>query len=360
MENQPAGRSRIAYVALCIVLTGCGTAIGDNESSATATPSSTTVTTSEVVIASTSTTPATTAAVPETTTTWIGPNPVVLAVTKTAGLEYMDQPKGWHKPVMDVFAADGAGPWPVVVLFHGDPSAVANWHMESLARHLAERGAVVFNTNWGSREPYGTHEREQLSGQGPCAYWYAHENAETYGGDPTDISLAGFSAGANMAAATVMYGGGEDLGCAARPVPIEPSKVVYFEGDTLLSPVWDQALRADPTLYTDLTPWRYINDYAGPPIHFLIDRQTAAAYTAPSTDDYLNLRDPNSELRADLAAMGALDDGVLDIGEGTTLFHRRLLDAGTPTTLTWIDHAVHRLSPPAIDAITQLLLADNA
>ena len=78
-------------------------------------------------------------------------------------------------------------------------------------------------------------------------HWYAHENAETHGGDPTDISLAGFSAGANMAAATVMYGGGEDLGCAARPVPIEPSKVVYFEGDTLLSPVWDQALRADPS-----------------------------------------------------------------------------------------------------------------
>jgi hypothetical protein len=282
-------------------------------------------------------------------------------VETTSDVPYMVDIDGWRRSVMDVHAPAGGGPWPVAILYHPDPTFNTKITMRRLATHLAASGMVVFNVNWGATGRLDDRWGDVFEGQAPCIYWFAAQEAEAYGGDPTDISLVGFSGGATMATATAMFGGNTDLGCLARRVEVAPRRVVAFEGDFLLAPWWDQALRNDPNMYSRATVWAYIDTYDGAPIHFLLDKRTATAdnysVSGPGSNigDFMALRDADGSLTADLAAIGALDDEDLDLTEFSTLFHHRLTEAGKPSSITWINDGVHRLSPGAITAIADLL-----
>ena len=53
---------------------------------------------------------------------------------------------------LDVYAPAKAGPWPVVVMFHGAPGsdpATDRGYLSENARRVAELGFVVFNASWG-------------------------------------------------------------------------------------------------------------------------------------------------------------------------------------------------------------------
>jgi hypothetical protein len=141
--------------------------------------------------------------------------------------------------------------------------------------------------------------------------------------------------------------------------------VVAFEGDFLLgSPWWDAGLAADPEFFSRAAVWDHIDAYDGAPIHVLVDHRTALSSTyaisgfGATIDEFMALRDPDGSLTADLRDLGALDDGDIDLTEFNVLFHHRLTEAGTPTSLTWIDAATHRFTNDAFDAIVDLLAAE--
>ena len=290
------------------------------------------------------------------------------AYAKTEDVRYMADQDGLHPPLMDIYAPDGSGPSPVVVLYHPDPTYNTKRDMDRLAKALAEGGMVVFNTTWGGSGRSGESEGWEavFMGEGPCSYWFAHQEAETYGGDPSDISLVGFSGGGNMAVAVAMYGGSLDLGCHAQPMLVEPSRVVAFEGDFLMAPWWDEAITTDPSFYADWAVWEHIDAYEGAPIDILADRKTAeaASYTVTglgsTVEDFLSLRDDEGSITADLTTIGALADDNLDLTEFNTLFHYRLEQAQKPTSLTWIDEGAHTMSWTAVDAITELLKGSSS
>ncbi len=59
---------------------------------------------------------------------------------------------------MDVYKPTEGGPWPVVVMWHGQPASLdasnsARLGMGPLAAAVAEQGAVVFNASYGAATP---------------------------------------------------------------------------------------------------------------------------------------------------------------------------------------------------------------
>ncbi len=347
-------RVRLVLVAILVASSGCGSASSDEKPVASV-PSSVAATSTPTTVPST-TAPSLPAAKP-------------YEVETARDLVYQESRPGLHKPLVDVYAPTTEGPWPVVITYHAHPLYNTKANTSSLARYLAEQGAVVFNPTWGGTAVDNEYLRGVL--EGPCAYWYAVEHAAEYGGNPDDVTVVGFSGGGFVLGVEAMHSEdqAESPGCAAPSNPVDFSSLVLFEGDHLLAPWWDDNLRDDPTLYRDITVWDYIDGYAGYPIHFLLDEQTAQdhktysveALLGPGTstvDDYLELRDPQGDLRETLEQIGAFDDGQLNLTEFSLLFHEKLIEAGHPSTVTWIDAASHSISTEAKEAIAEIIFGE--
>jgi acetyl esterase len=100
---------------------------------------------------------------------------------------------------LDVWApaAPAAAPRPAVIYIHGGGFRIlsknTHWMM---ARAFAEQGFVVFNINYrlGPEHPYPTPLEDAAA-----ALAWVHAHAAEYGADPANITIAGESAGANLA-----------------------------------------------------------------------------------------------------------------------------------------------------------------
>ena len=90
---------------------------------------------------------ATTSSVAAPTTTQAGPEIEIIR-----DVPYLAQQReGWDPPLLDVYAPQQTGPWPLVVMLHGaartrDIPTTPTW-----ATKVAQRGAVVFVPDWGRR-----------------------------------------------------------------------------------------------------------------------------------------------------------------------------------------------------------------
>lgn len=102
-----------------------------------------------------------------------------------------------------VWAPDAEGSWPVVFAVPGSSGKAQD--LEVLATELAQRGVVVFGTDW--RTTRGAPELQQ---DVECGYRFIRTVADQYGGDLTQpVTIAGFSMGATAA---VNHGLGADYG----------------------------------------------------------------------------------------------------------------------------------------------------
>jgi acetyl esterase/lipase len=198
-------------------------------------------TTATTVRPTTTTTRATTTTtVPPTTTSTTAPARHV-AFTSTLSL--------------DVYGSTG----PTVVLFHGGgwiagtPDDIA-----PLARTIAESGAVVFNA------PY----RLMLDGGGfpmtfedaACAVRFAAAQSVEYGGDPSQLVVVGYSAGAQIAALVALAADTFDGDCLVEMNDTLPTTLVGLAGpyDTdALGPLMIPFFGTDPEV--DPEPWRLGN-----------------------------------------------------------------------------------------------------
>lgn len=333
-------------VFLAIALTLMVAACADEDSSPETAPTAQSITTTTV--ASTTTVPPVIAG--ETIESW-GP------------FTYMEQPNGWYQePAVDVYAPVAEGPWPVVAVYHGNGEDKSG--MEAAAIALAESGLVVFNFTWGGGAP-GSEYKDAVLKQGPCTLWYTIEHAAAYGGDTSNLSLFGFSAGADMATGIAMKGGPGEVDCAAAPTDLVPVRIISGEGDYFLAPDWNRVLDLDPEVAEVLPPWLYIDTYAGPPIHLMFDELSRAALAVGdvpegSLEDFIALRDVDGTLASDLEASGALDDNVLDWGETTQYLHDRLIESGATATLTWTSYGIHELGPEMMTTTINLAGGDPA
>jgi dienelactone hydrolase len=99
---------------------------------------------------------------------------------------------------LDVYAPKDSGNWPVVVFLPGLNDLKRGFIRESQV--IAERGAIVYTLNWPT---WLVDLAERENGKGfremyevvACGIRYAKATASDYGGDPSHVTLIGFSYG---------------------------------------------------------------------------------------------------------------------------------------------------------------------
>jgi acetyl esterase/lipase len=104
---------------------------------------------------------------------------------------------------LDVYAPEEAGTWPVIVFLHGYEGNKE--YFAPLSQAMVEQGAVVFTVNWPTWIPdlaarengKGFRETSEVLS---CAIRFARATASDYGGDPSQVTLVGFSYGASYGA----------------------------------------------------------------------------------------------------------------------------------------------------------------
>jgi hypothetical protein len=155
-------------VAASLFALSCGGEDTDSDSTTTAAP---------VTLSTTSSTTSATAAIA---------GPVAVEVTEDLDVT--------SSRTMDVYEPTEGGPWPVVVMWHGQPASLdapnsERRDMAPLAAVVAEQGAVVFNVSYGATTP-----AEFVNDTG-CSLQLAVESAADFGGDPERVVVVGNSFG---------------------------------------------------------------------------------------------------------------------------------------------------------------------
>lgn len=249
----------------------------------------------------------------------------------------------------DVIAPTDGGPWPTVVVFHGDPRGVSKESHRSDATEIAEHGRVVFLPAWGDT----THSLsdpaaidgtwDMLVQEITCAVVFAQAHTEEYGGDPDHITLYGLSAGGN---AVLMAGlaGAEPLDtCRASGPTISPEALVPIDADWVLGGGWDSQLSENPEAFYSFTPWRYLDGSQDVRIDVMVteDQSLVRSVDPDPATSWLSYRHPDIDLPAELEAMGFLDDGDFSLIESGEYAHAMLIDAGYDATLVAMPGARH-------------------
>ncbi len=264
---------------LALVATACG----DGESGATPSPAATTAPTEQATAA-------------------LSPVPSTIEVTE--GVAYTSTQK------LDVYAPTEPGPWPVVVVLHGAPGSKAD--LAALSEAIAQQGAVVFNADWRDVIPKFLEATEDMA----CVVRFARASAADYGGDPTRVTLLGWSAGGASGAVVALAGDDFEGDCLVSGDSGLPDAFVGIAGGYNFAIDGEAAFLKED----DLETWEAINPYS----HI----------------------GSNPELRVRLVHGDA--DGTVSVEESIQ-FQQALEDAGYDVTLTVLEGAGHRIVVPTVD-----------
>lgn len=173
---------------------------------------------------------------------------------------------------LDVYTSGEPGNWPVVVFLHG-----YGGNKEGLAatsQAIADQGAVVFTADWPALLPDHAGLRNgsdcrAVSEVLSCAIRYARSTAADHGGDPSNVTLVGVSAGATFGSWVALTG--EDLDraweefAAARGGPPPQVECAVAEGSADVDAFVGIAGNydyAEPLRKRDPDLWEIISPYA--------------------------------------------------------------------------------------------------
>jgi dienelactone hydrolase len=267
---------------------------------------------------------------------------------------------------LDVYAPATAGPWPVVVMFHGAPGsdpAIDRGYMAEKARRVADLGFVVFNASWG-HQPGASLDRptfedlQAVGSQAACAVEFARAHAAKYGGDPSTMLVFGASGGAHAAAMATFSRPAPTAGCPGGTTLGAIDALVTWEGNWLLSvntPDWDGALAEDPRVMDAVTPWSHLAEHKDQRVVMLVSEDPNVSLRAEfpgliverpvgdpwAADSWLAVRDPSGDLRRQLEANGAFADGTIGFADSQQLLYSVLKAQGNPVTLDVMPDSSH-------------------
>jgi acetyl esterase/lipase len=255
--------------------------------------------------------------------------------------------------VLDVYAPTKAGPWPVVVMFHGGGGDKGD--LNTHARRVADLGFVVFNANFGAGLQPSTaltyDEARASTSQAACAVEFARAHAAEYGGDPATMIVFGYSAGATVGAFVAFARPEPTAGCLGGATLGAIDSLVTRDGDLLLQPTyvgWDERLAADPRVMDAITPWTYLAEHKDQKVVMLASETPTGNLDndRPLPDPeamnaFFTPRDPTGVLRRQVEANGALSDGILDLREVQELLFSVLKAQGSPVSLDVLPGSTH-------------------
>jgi hypothetical protein len=360
VESRIMGRLLIGLAGISL-LAGCAAGTTPLPSSATSAPPDAAA--AEVVtpaptprVTATPTSSSTPALIPSSTaqpapiatvTSAPTPTPAVVAITDLA---YGAATALLKAGMLDVYAPAGAGPWPVVVMFHGDPTSISKEYLREYARRVAGLGFVVFVPAWGDG-PDGqaalvTYDTlRAVNAEAACAVAFAQTHAAACGGDPATMIVFGHSAGAERAAMVAFARPAPAAGCLGGTTLGAVDAAVLWEGDWVMGGPMDAVFAVDPRVLDVATPWKYlakhrdlkvvmlVSSNPGVPDHAFGDAQAAAAWVAA--------RDPSGVLGNQLEVSGALADGSLSLVENQQLLFSVLKAQGNPASLDVMPGSTH-------------------
>ncbi len=262
------------------------------------------------------------------------------------------EPFSAESGLVDVIAPTVEGPWPTVVVFHGDPRfATKTWH-RSDAGQIAEQGRVVFLPSWGHTTSAAVADMglqsvwEMTVQELSCAVLYAKAHTEEYGGDPEHITLYGLSAGGNAVLMAGLAGADPLESCSVSGGPVQPQALVPIDADWTLGGSWDTQIQQNPEVFYALTPWRHLDGSQDIPIHVTV-AENPGSYTRSvepdPTTSWLSYRHNDIDLPADLDARGFLADGEFSLKESSEYAVEILHEAGYQAKLVVMPGATHEI-----------------
>ena len=296
----------------------------------------------------------------EATPTRSAPTTASAKLREIEGVLYQRDPA----EALSVYAPAGdGGPWPVVVMIHGGGA----FHLDDWARDVARHGAVTFVPYWSDNSASWTSATEFRADvtairQLTCAVRFAAAEAERYGGDPSNFTLFGHSAGAGLASSIAFSEPRASKGCLAPAGRVVPDNLVLFDGDWLLGglPVWDDLLREDRRVFDDVTPWSHLEGSDRIPVQILdsADPALSGPLSGKAAERWLALRDPTGRFYRELTELGALADGVYSAHDGQRLLSQRLRSLGYPTRLRILPASGHEyLSAAGHQVLAEAILS---
>ena len=241
----------------------------------------------------------------------------------------------------DIYVPEGEGPWPVVVMFHGNPDSKDGSYTTVVAEAAANAGMYVFVPNWLTGAALTGFTPELFD------FGYAAANcAVAYAQPDPDVSLPvvvyGFSAGAGPASLAALDPASEPIpGCVAENPPAPITGAVLGDSEYFLhSTAFDGAFAADldamqAWVATVVDPTFWPADMETRFFLWFADNGTAPRYLDDPWDEtgWLAQRDPDGSIRDDLDRLGQLDDGRISFIDEAQFLALRLEEAGIEVTL---------------------------
>jgi acetyl esterase/lipase len=236
-------RGPAAILTVVFLIAGCDGSNDTVDETTTATPAST-VAPPETATTAATTATTTTADAAATTTT-------AAALQVARSLSYTVD----GSTQLDVFAPNESGPWPVVLVIPGAFQSRSAY--EFLAEAIASEGAVVFNVGVRLHKPF-PEATEQVA----CAVRFAKATAADYGGDDTEITLVGHSAGAAAGMVVAMAGDYYAQDCVVTDESAVLNVLVGYEGPYDWATQDYDVINLVPLREEDPDQWEAIDPYA--------------------------------------------------------------------------------------------------
>jgi hypothetical protein len=275
--------------------------------------------------------------------------PSLMPITSTFDVNFESSNPLNELGILDVFAPETPGSWPVVVMFHGDPSTDTRTQLRQQAERLAGTGFVAFVPNWGKSggDTYDALTNKEMiradNAQAACAVAFGQARAADYGGDPSTTIVYGHSGGANQASVQAFLQPAPTDGCLVDTDPGTFDALVVYEGDWVLwPPPWDAILVEEPGFFDLITPWTRLADHRDLPVHFVVSDNPGFGREDGA---WLDTRG-DRQMRSRLEAVGALEDGYMRLDELQEMFAEVLRDQGYSVTYDLMPDSNH-MSPGA-------------
>jgi acetyl esterase/lipase len=207
-----------------------------------------------------------------------------------------------------IYTPQGNGPFPVVVYFHGGGWVIATIDTyDSSARALAKTAhAIVVSVEYRKAPE---HKFPAAHEDAYAAYQWVLRNADSFGGDPSMVAVAGESAGGNLAAAVCLM-----ARARGELLPVHQALIYPVAGYDFNTPSYRENAQAKP-LDKSMMAWffeKYLREPADGKHHWI---------------DLVNV--PNLSELPPATIITAEIDPLRSEGKR---YAERLLEAGVPVT----------------------------